>query len=57
MTPENKPADIANELIRQHGQAVALQEAMRLSYEAQSDGRLYDLSVWREVKKLLREMA
>ena len=33
-----------------------MQEAMRQGYEAQADGRLYDLSIWREVKKFLRDL-
>ena len=33
-----------------------MQEAMREGMEAQADGRLYDLSIWREVKKFLREL-
>ncbi len=32
-----------------------MQEATRQGLEAQADGRLYDLSIWREVKKVLRE--
>ena len=50
------PAEIACNLVRQHGRDRAMQEAMRQGMEAQANGRLYDLSIWREVKKFLREL-
>ena len=53
---EDDPNDIASYLVQQHGRAGALQEATRQGYEAQSDGRFYELSVWREVKRILREL-
>ena len=49
------PADIAQELIREYGLPGAMDEATREGLEAQAAGRLYDLSIWREVKKFLRE--
>ena len=52
---KDDPAEIARSLIQQHGREQAMQEAMREGMEAQADGRLYDLSVWREVKKVLRK--
>ena len=33
-----------------------MRDAMREGMEAQADGRLYDLNIWREVKKVLREL-
>ena len=33
-----------------------MQEAIRQGQEAQADSRLYDLSIWRDVKKFLREL-
>ena len=56
MTTDDDPKDIAGYLIRQHGRAGALREATRNGYEAQSEGRYYELSVWREVKLILREL-
>lgn len=56
MSTDDDPNDIASYLVRQHGRAEALHEAMRQGYEAQSDGRFYELSVWREVKLILREL-
>ena len=49
------PAEIARSLVQQHGREQAMRDAMREGMEAQEDGRLYDLSIWREVKKFLRE--
>ena len=50
------PAEIARSLIQQHGRDGAMHEATRQGQEAQDDGRLYDLSIWREVKNFLREL-
>ncbi len=49
------PAEIARSLVQQRGREGAMQEATRQGLEAQADGRLYDLSIWREVKNVLRE--
>ena len=53
---KDDPAEIARSLVRQHGREGAMQEATREGLEAQAVGRLYDLSIWREVKKFLREL-
>lgn len=50
------PDTIARYLVRQHGRAGAQAEAARLGYAAQSEGRYYDLSIWREVKRILRDL-
>ena len=49
------PADIAQSLLREFGPANAYLEAAREGYQAQTEGRFYELSVWREVKAILRE--
>ena len=53
---EDDPAEIARSLVQQHGREAAMKEALRQALEAQAGGRLYDLSIWREVKKFLREL-
>lgn len=53
--PKDDPNEIADSLVQQHGQAAALAEAMRRLYEAQSNERFYDLSIWREVRRILRD--
>ena len=50
------PVEIASNLVQEHGREGAMREAMCQGQEAQADGRLYDLSIWREVKKFLREL-
>ena len=55
MTTGDNPKDIATDLIQEHGPTGAMEEATRQVYEAQSKGRMYDLSIWREVRKILRE--
>ncbi len=52
---KDDPAEIARSLVQQHGREAAMKEALRQALEAQADRRLYDLSIWREVKKFLRE--
>ena len=53
---KDDPAEIARSLVQQHGREAAMKEATREGLEAQAVGRLYDLSIWREVKKFLREL-
>jgi len=53
---KDDPAEIARSLVQQHGREAAMKEALRQALEAQASGRLYDLSIWREVKKFLREL-
>ncbi len=55
MNTNDDPNEIATYLVQQHGRTAALEEAARRVYEAQSNERLYDLSIWREVRRLLRE--
>ena len=50
------PAEIARNLVQQHGREGAMQEAIRQGMDAQADRRLYDLSIWREVKRVLRNL-
>lgn len=49
------PDVIAQNLIEEHGKTGAYRQAARSGYEAQAQGRLYDLSIWRDVKRILRE--
>ena len=50
------PHKIAEYLIGEHGQESAEQMAFESAMEAQDAGNNYDLSIWREVKRILREM-
>jgi len=56
LTNGNDPGHIAQSLVREHGHANAYREAARAGYAAQSEGRYYELSVWREVKAILRKV-
>jgi hypothetical protein len=49
------PKHIANDLIREHGLNDALTRAMAETTTAHEEGDNYALSVWREVKRILRE--
>lgn len=53
---QENPTDIALQLVQQHGRDGALREATRQGLDAQTEARLYDLSIWREVKTYLREL-
>ena len=48
------PQQIAEYLVQEHGLDHALQKAFEGVTAAQKGGDNYDLSVWREVKQLLR---
>lgn len=49
---------LAQELLAKHGNGrAAFEEAMWTSYRLQTDRQLYELSVWREVKAILRRHA
>ncbi len=48
------PQEIAGYLVQEHGLDHALQKAIEGATAAQKRGDNYDLSVWREVKQLLR---
>ena len=49
---QDDPAEIADYLIEQHGLDGALRVAMERTASATDN---YDLSVWREVKSILKE--
>lgn len=49
------PKEIANFLIREHGHDRALAIALEESAKAFEQHDYYGLSVWREVKRILRE--
>lgn len=54
-TPGDEPGDIARYLLGEFGPHEAYREAAREGYLAQNEGRFYELSIWREVKAILRE--
>ncbi len=49
------PTAIAEQLVQEHGLERALDRATEGTAAAQDQGDNYALSVWRDVKKLLRE--
>ena len=49
------PHLIAERLVQEHGLERALDRATKGTAAAQEQGDNYDLSVWREVKRILRE--
>ena len=49
------PQQIANYLVQEQGLKQAMQSALEGAAEAQRAGDNYSLSVWREVKTILRE--
>lgn len=49
------PLQIAEHLVKEHGLDRALQKAIEGTTAAQERGDNYDLSVWREVKQVLRD--
>jgi hypothetical protein len=51
----NDPQTIAEFLIREHGVDGAYQAALKGATDAQRDNDNYRLSVWREVKRIIRE--
>jgi len=53
--PSSRPGDIAQYLLREFGPADAYLAAAREGYQAQTEGRFYELSIWREVKAILRQ--
>ncbi len=52
--PRDDPAEIAEVLIRDNGVEMAIEAAHDGTTKAQRDGDNYALSVWREVKTILR---
>ena len=49
------PHDIAEHLVQEHGIDLALDRATEGTTAAYHQGDNYSLSVWREVKRILRE--
>ena len=49
------PDQIAAHLVQEHGLDRALQKAIEGATTAQEAGDNYDLSIWREVKQMLRD--
>ena len=49
------PHNIAEHLVQEHGIDLALERATEGIAEAQEQGDNYGLSVWREVRRILRE--
>jgi len=49
------PRQIAASLVQEHGLDIALNKAIEGATAAQERGDNYDLSVWREVKRMLRD--
>ena len=47
------PLEIAEYLIKQHGLKGASAHASQAAYEAQEDGKLYELSIWRDVRRII----
>lgn len=54
MTPDD-PHQIAEYLIQEHGLERAYSSAMEGAAQAQKERDNYGLSVWREVKRILRD--
>ncbi|NQV98404.1 MAG: hypothetical protein HQ483_01805 [Rhodospirillales bacterium] len=53
----DNPQAVASYLITQHGsRKAALDAAVAGTMEAQTKGDLYALSIWRDVKRILRQM-
>ena len=48
--------EIAERLVQEHGRERAEEIATDSVFEAQQSGSNYDLSIWREVKRVLRDM-
>ncbi len=55
MTPKDDPAEVADYLIQEHGIDKAIEEASQEAVAAQNRGDYYDLSIWRDVKRILRD--
>ena len=54
-TMQRDPSEIATSLIHEHGKGAALRLALEEIIKAQSDNDNYSLSIWRDVKRILRE--
>ena len=51
---DGDPGDIAERLVQEHGLDHELQVAMAESYAAQEQGDNLGLSIWRDVRRILR---
>ena len=49
------PSEMASSLIHQHGKQLAMKLAMEETIKAQGKNDNYSLSIWRDVKRILRE--
>jgi hypothetical protein len=49
------PNQTTKQLVKEHGLDGALEKAIEGATTAQQEGANYELSVWREVKQILRE--
>ena len=56
-SPRPDPEEIAERLIQQHGLDRATAIALEESIKIQAEQDLYALSVWREIKRVLRAKA
>jgi len=45
--------ELAERLLEEFGKEGAYLEAAQQGYAAQSEGRFYELSIWRDVKRIL----
>ena len=48
------PSEIATSLIQKYGKGIAMQLAMEGTLRAQSENDNYSLSIWRDVKRILK---
>ena len=49
------PPEIATSLVREHGKGAAMRLALEETIKAQNDNDNYSLSIWRDVKRILRD--
>ena len=52
---QNDPSEIASSLIHTHGKRAAMRLAIEETLKAQGKNDNYSLSIWRDVKRILRE--
>ena len=51
---QHDPSEMATYLIHEHGKGVAMRLVLEETIKAQSDNDNYSLSIWRDVKRILR---
>ena len=51
---QRDPSEIAASLNHEHGKGAAMRLALEETIKAQSDNDNYSLSIWRDVKRILR---